>query len=162
MRAQGYWTPTVSWIDRAFKIFAAASTGWRCGEDGSQWRMANGELTMLRWRGEQPHEEIFPVHTVPNHYFRDAASDNYRPGWAAVWHDGELVVLTEMSAPRTRRLTLYRQGQAIGQFEVAITRLTQNGGQPDREHLAFTGDGRYLSWIVDTGKWTRVLVFRVR
>lgn len=138
-----------------------ASTYWRCGEDGSLWRNADGRLTIFSWRNGRPREVPFPVRAAPNRWYRDDAFDN-RPGWAAVWHDGELVAVTAMAAPWTRRLTLYRKGKPLRQCDVQITDFFKGKGGINREHLAFTRDGRYLSWIVDTGSRTRVLAFRVR
>jgi hypothetical protein len=163
-----------------YTAFGPESQRWRIGEDGSQWSMENRQLTISRWRGARepfpgndkaqnigggtrarPYDEPFPVRTAPNHYFRDDAYDN-RPGWSAVWHDGDLVALTEMVASHNRRLTLYRMGKPIRQFDVRISHFFTGKGGVNREHLAFTQDGRYLSWIVDTGNRMRVLVFRVR
>ncbi len=80
------------------------------------------------------------------------------------------------SFPReARALTLYRDGAKVGTFAVWLTpkgpvvpftfgTMTIRGSSlyPSivyREHLAFSKDGRYLSWIVDVGRGPQVYVF---
>jgi len=73
-----------------------------------------------------------------------------------------------------RRLTLYRDGRRLGTFVIRLDpKSPLKMIDPSRtghfypktvltsEHLAFTGDGRYLSWVVETAKGKTIYVFRV-
>jgi len=86
------------------------------------------------------------------------------------------------NTPREARvLMLYRKGKQIGRLIVKLPYIpptpipastipfrTTSGFRSissvllPREHLAFTGDGRYLSWVIMTKKGTTVYVFRVK
>lgn len=107
---------------------------------------------------------------------------------AAVWGDGMMIARTETArrwprqieplvskyapnVPREmRRLTLYWQGRRIGSRSVVLDnsfikiyfRGTSHA-KPicTREHLAFTGDGKYLSWTIETTKDTTVYALRI-
>lgn len=75
----------------------------------------------------------------------------------------------------TRRLTLYRHGRRIGRYHYQIDPKLQNwtitwfnrtGAARTqrflvREHLAFTGDGNYLSWTVATRQGTKIHAYRL-
>lgn len=59
-----------------------------------------------------------------------------------------------------RRLTLYRNGRRVGSFTVRL----KPGARPHfsvhyPEHLAFSADGRYLSWVIDAGVGKQMYVF---
>ncbi|MHB9132067.1 MAG: hypothetical protein ACYDBB_13415 [Armatimonadota bacterium] len=75
---------------------------------------------------------------------------------------------------QTRRLTLYRQGRKVGSFSIYLKPSFQMPVytakntirlvtvQNDvREHIAFTKDGKYLSWVIDKGDGLQVYAFRV-
>jgi hypothetical protein len=72
-----------------------------------------------------------------------------------------------------RTLTLYRDGKRVGTCHVPLAplhpgitaRLPWWHRPPTpayREHLAFTQDGQYLSWIIDAGRGPQVYVFATR
>jgi hypothetical protein len=72
----------------------------------------------------------------------------------------------------TRILTLYREGKSIGTFtarldplpslrrSMAASRYPVEADAP-AEHLAFTGDGRHLSWVRETPKETMEYAFPI-
>jgi len=83
-----------------------------------------------------------------------------------------------LNVHETRRLTLYRDRRRLGSFLLPVKpkKATITSSSPRRrgyggpvlpartenhEHLAFTGDGRYLSWAIDDGTGLRLFVFRV-
>jgi len=222
--------------------------GWRWGEDGTVWTLSNGKLRLLRWCTGAPELVSIPTRGKPGKRYGSLAPglpdfhENKEPDWAAVWGDGELTASVEYVAPtytaflrvaegamkkrniarEIRRLTLYRDRQCLGHFQihmakqsptmqppstsnarrarrqnesnrmrstvqppsssnvrVAISRppahrpATMNpmpdsdpppaGAQnpANHEHLAFTKDGKYLSWAIDDGDGVRLFVFEV-
>ncbi|HOS43690.1 MAG TPA: hypothetical protein PK794_08375, partial [Armatimonadota bacterium] len=76
------------------------------------------------------------------------------------------VVARDATMPyRARVLTLYRDGKRIGTFQTrlhplpkmasirfSVTHATLVRTQSYAEHLAFTKDGKHLSWVIDAGK----------
>jgi hypothetical protein len=98
----------------------------------------------------------------------------------AIWGDGRLIAVTETrrllpdrvadltdrvlvamkktdGVPREARvLTLYRDKKVVGTFTVS---LKVHILRYYREHLAFTKDGKYLSWVIDTGRGPQVYAF---
>lgn len=59
-----------------------------------------------------------------------------------------------------RNLTIYGSTAIVTTLTGKTITYDLNGGC--REHLAFTGDGQYLSWLLYTGKDVKHLVFRCR
>jgi len=72
-----------------------------------------------------------------------------------------------------RQLILYRNGWRIGSYTVRLDPTVQFPvpavafptpspiPQVTHEHLAFTGDGRYLAWVIETVKGKTMYVFKV-
>jgi len=76
-----------------------------------------------------------------------------------------------------RRLTLYRDRRCLGYFRLLTASDTTARSRSGRgyggvgsmgyentgnhEHLAFTADGKYLSWAIDDGTGVRLFVFEV-
>lgn len=76
----------------------------------------------------------------------------------------------KLSIPgETRRLTLYRDNRRLGSFLLHAKQQFPSPPMPswvlpktaNREHLAFTADGRCLSWAIDDGTGVRLFVFQV-
>lgn len=55
------------------------------------------------------------------------------------------------------QLTLYHHGRLTGRYQVPIHPLQR--GSYYSEHLAFTADGHYLAWIIETGDGDHFYVF---
>ncbi len=87
------------------------------------------------------------------------------------------VIVSMLKQPRiprqTRILTLYRDGKKIGTCATHLLEpspkpavspggslmYVNSNGREYPEHLAFTRDGKYLSWIINTGDRTEVYAF---
>ncbi|MHB0935076.1 MAG: hypothetical protein ACYDCO_04555 [Armatimonadota bacterium] len=84
----------------------------------------------------------------------------------------------KLDIPReARRLTLYRGKRRVGSFllrtqpmldprQAAIAKYSSRGPSvtqetDNHEHLAFTKDGKYLSWAIDDGTGVKLFVFEV-
>ena len=104
--------------------------------------------------------------------FQDPAST------IAAWHDGNLAAVTTtdppwqpgaarpaagtVPAPSRRVLTLYREGKPAGSFSVELLpeMMFSTVNHFSNEHLAFSGDGMYLSWVIETKQGVKLYVFR--
>lgn len=155
------------------------STKWFWGEDGSVWTYSGNQLSVLQWRQSSPRLERLPYSAQFDSQSFDSITEN------AVWGDGELIAHTE-SLTRTpaaierairaacdrinrpypelptmsQQLSLYRRNRLLGRFRVSIQAQNVNSyylGNKYSEHLAFTADGRYLSWVVDSKAETHSL-----
>lgn len=101
------------------------------------------------------------------------------PAWACAWQDGALLARADMVDTETRRLALIRDGACIGTFDIPLHTPSQKTLKDARahmnmssvgprirwrnrdkysftpslyrEHLAFSADGRYLTWLIDSG-----------
>ncbi len=135
---------------------------------------------MLSWRRGAP--RLIPLPFVAQFDERIGNFDTVRE--IAVWDDGSLVAHTELRSPfppvidqgidaladrlQRRRpqpppiwqLTLYRNGRNIGRFRLPMRQLPPRYSLT--EHLAFTADGRYLSWVIGSRQDTRLFVFATR
>lgn len=105
---------------------------------------------------------------------------------AYIFERAAAIVRIKISIPReARRLTLYRDNRRLGSYLIhtkpkppppsppRLSRPIRGSGivslgpsfQPtpqtsNHEHLAFTKDGKYLSWAIDDGTGVRLFVFR--
>ncbi|MHB0939056.1 MAG: hypothetical protein ACYDCO_21750 [Armatimonadota bacterium] len=95
----------------------------------------------------------------------------------AVWHDGDLTAAASTDPPwhggrggavgsttgqTTRVLTLYREDKPAGTFRVPLLQevMFSKVNHLCNEHLAFSADGKYLSWVIETKQGVKLYVFR--
>ena len=151
---------------------------WYWGEDGTVWTYTDKGPELLQWRQGVP--RLIPLPFKAKFDGRIGIEYN-SVREIAVWGDGQLVVHTEvrtvlpgvvergMNAVYTRlkrpkpqlkeiwQLTLYRGNRLHGSFRVPLHPI--KGDAWYSEHLAFTADGKYLSWVIDNGDGTHLYVF---
>lgn len=117
----------------------------------------------------------------PQTLLRNTLHWPFGPAWAAAWHDGALFARVDLARNETLRLKLYRYGELSGSFDFPLKSPTPEVIEAQRvklaestiaspiewragkdaflpslcsEHLAFTKDGKYLSWLIDDGTGT--------
>ncbi|OPZ85112.1 MAG: hypothetical protein BWY76_01548 [bacterium ADurb.Bin429] len=158
-------------------------TVWERSSDDTyhllQWRTGRPRLTALR--GPATLDDSVDDYTPLPFLLTDRAIalQPYAPALAA-WGDERLVATTETTlriperleklvrrlfgalppSEHFRVLTLTRDGKRVGTYTARMGKPMTNRLALYQEHLAFTEDGRHLSWVLESARGVEVYVFR--
>jgi len=162
---------------------AKETTRWLWGEDGSVWTYSGDQLSVLHWRQSAPRLERLPYSSVFDQVIGNSTENAVWGDGEFIAHTDWLDRRTPTAMVETVRaifdrinwslpemptmslqLSLYHRTRLLGRFRVPIFdnvsyTLSHYPGNKYSEHLAFTADGRYLSWVVDSGDGTHLYVF---